>query len=100
MKIIAGIITHNRSELLVRCLENVLKQTRKLDKILIIDNGSTDNTSEILKNYNIDYIYQENNGSAAGWNKAIELALNKRANPVNLSVIIGFLLCGIAEEPF
>ena len=90
MKIIAGIITHNRSELLVRCLENVLNQTRKLDKILIIDNGSTDNTSEILKNYNIDYIYQENNGSAAGWNKAIELALNKKFDLIWLMDDDGF----------
>ena len=43
MKIIGIIVTHNRKLLLERCLYNVQKQYRKLDKILVINNGSFSN---------------------------------------------------------
>ncbi len=45
----AVVVTYNRKELLIECLEALLKQTRPLDGIYIIDNASTDGTPELLK---------------------------------------------------
>jgi len=44
----AVVVTYNRKELLLECLEALRKQTRPLDAIYIIDNASTDNTPKIL----------------------------------------------------
>ena len=43
-----ALVTYNRKELLIECLEGLLKQTKKPDAVYIIDNASTDNTSELL----------------------------------------------------
>jgi len=45
----AVVVTYNRKELLLECLEALRKQTRPLDAIYLIDNASTDNTPELLK---------------------------------------------------
>ncbi|WP_022671143.1 glycosyltransferase family 2 protein [Hippea alviniae] len=45
----AVVVTYNRKELLIECLEALLKQTRPLDGIYIIDNASADGTPELLK---------------------------------------------------
>jgi len=47
-KICAVVVTYNRKELLLKCLESLMKQTRPLDAIYIIDNASTDGTPEVL----------------------------------------------------
>jgi len=41
--------TYNRCELLKRAINSVLDQTINVREIIIVDNGSTDNTYEILK---------------------------------------------------
>lgn len=48
-KIAANVVTYNRKELLLECLEALIKQTHRLDAIYIIDNASTDKTPELLK---------------------------------------------------
>ena len=48
-KIIAIVVTYNRCELLKRCIEYLNNQVLKPDEILVINNGSTDGTSEMLK---------------------------------------------------
>lgn len=47
-RVCAVIVTANRKDLLRRCLRSVLAQTRPADKILIVDNASTDGTREML----------------------------------------------------
>ncbi len=49
-RIAAIVVTYNRKALLMRCLEALLGQSRRLDAIYIIDNDSTDGTSEELVN--------------------------------------------------
>ena len=44
----AVVVTYNRKELLAECLDALLAQTHQLDEILVIDNGSTDGTPELL----------------------------------------------------
>lgn len=48
MRICAVVVTYNRKELLMECLEALMRQTRPLDAIYIIDNASTDGTPELL----------------------------------------------------
>ena len=42
---------HNSSKYLKKCLDSVLKQTYKNIEVICIDNGSIDNSLEILKQY-------------------------------------------------
>ncbi len=44
----AVVVTRNRSALLRRCLEALQRQTRRPDRVLVIDNASTDGTAAIL----------------------------------------------------
>lgn len=74
-RILAIIVTHNRRDLLERCVKNVLSQSRAPSEILVINNASTDSTLEYLINNNINHLTQENLGSAGGWNRGIEYAL-------------------------
>ncbi|BAZ98393.1 MULTISPECIES: glycosyltransferase [Methanothermobacter] len=48
MKICAVVVTYNRKDLLVECLEALRRQTGPLDAIYIIDNASTDGTPHLL----------------------------------------------------
>jgi len=43
------VVTYNRQQLLSECLDSLLQQTRALDGLYIIDNGSTDGTCDYLR---------------------------------------------------
>lgn len=47
-KVEAVVVTYNRKIMLTECLEAILKQSVEVDKIIVIDNCSTDNTQEYL----------------------------------------------------
>lgn len=47
-RVCAVIVTRNRKDLLRGCLRSVLAQTRPADRILVVDNASTDGTREML----------------------------------------------------
>ena len=51
MKIIALVITFNRSQVLQKSLARLFAQQRPFDEILIINNCSTDNTALVLEHY-------------------------------------------------
>ncbi len=51
LKISVLIPAHNEEKMISACILSCLKQTRKPDQILVVDDGSTDGTSEILKKY-------------------------------------------------
>jgi len=44
----AVVVTYNRKNLLIECLEALRKQTRPIQGIYLIDNASTDGTPELL----------------------------------------------------
>lgn len=71
MRIITAIVTHNRSQLLSRCIDHVRSQTRPPDALVVINNGSTDSTLAMLAERQVDVITQANLGSAGGWHRAI-----------------------------
>lgn len=77
MAIVSVIIpTYNRAEDLMRCLKSVLAQTYKDYEIIIVDDGSSDNTRELVANIEgpIQYIYQQNQGPAGARNTGIKCA--------------------------
>ena len=66
--------SYNRANILPVTIESVLKQTYNNWELIIVDDGSTDNTKEIVKNTadpRITYIYQENSERSAARNNGI-----------------------------
>lgn len=76
MKVLTAVITYNRLNLLKKCLNKINCQTFKNNDLIVINNSSTDGTENYLKNNNINFITQENLGSAAGWYSCIKYAKN------------------------
>ena len=72
----AVIPAYNAEKYITRAIDSVLGQTRPVDEIIIVDDGSTDNTAEAIKRYGdkIQYIYQENAGVSAARNTGIKAA--------------------------
>ena len=66
--------TYNRGQYIAQALESVFAQTFRDYEIIVIDDGSTDNTQEILKNFEgrIRSLYQENQGISKTRNRAIK----------------------------
>lgn len=75
MKVLAAIVTYNRSKLLERCIDHILAQSRPADAIIVINNSSPDDTEEMLQRRGIPFITQPNVGGAGGFNRAIAHAL-------------------------
>ena len=69
----AIIPTYNRADLLPRALDSVLGQTRRPDQVLVVDDGSTDGTSDVLARYGdrITVIQQANAGKSTTLNRAV-----------------------------
>lgn len=78
MKLGVVIVTYNRIELLKECLEACLNQTVPFNDIFVVNNASTDGTTEYLKknkNKKIHVINSDVNlGGAGGFYLAIEKA--------------------------
>ena len=74
--------TWNRGFCIKQCLEHVLDQTYSNYEIIIIDDGSTDNTKDVIFNNFTDhidsgkirYFYQKNSGVSAARNKGLSKA--------------------------
>lgn len=74
-----ALVTYNRKELLAECLDGLARQTRPVDRIILIDNASTDGTPEFLKqrgyldNPVLDYVrLPENTGGAGGFHEGVK----------------------------
>ncbi len=64
---------YNGAECIEKCLESVLNQSYQNYKILVVNDGSTDNTLEILKKYPVEIIsYEKNQGISYALNLGIE----------------------------
>ena len=82
-KVSVIVTAHNYGRYLDKCLESLLRQTYKSFEIIVVDDGSTDNTPEIIKHFiqkfgsRMKAIRLDNKGLSAACNKGISLAKGK-----------------------
>lgn len=79
--------TYNTEKYVEEAINSIINQTFEFNKVqfIIVDDGSTDNTGEICKQYskkydNIIYHYQENTGQSIARNNGLKLVKGKYLN--------------------
>ena len=91
-KVAVTIVTCNSGRYIRRCLESLLKQEGVTLDVIVLDNASTDNTREILEEFQcrtVRAIYSDSNlGFAEGQNRAIRLADSEWILTLNPDVLM------------
>jgi len=64
-RVAAVVVTYNRKDYLVRCVQALLRQTSPVD-VLIVDNASTDGTADVLQPFLCDRVHYHNTGENLG----------------------------------
>lgn len=74
----AVVLTYNRRDLVQRCLAAVLGQTCPCDRVVVVDNASTDDTADVLRALASDRLevhsLPKNVGAAGGFHEGMRLA--------------------------
>jgi len=72
-KVSIVIPTYNRETYIAKALDSVMQQTYTQFEVVVIDDGSTDNTADLVKGYGekVRYFYQDNQGIAGARNAGI-----------------------------
>jgi glycosyltransferase involved in cell wall biosynthesis len=76
-KISVVIPSYNRAHYIEKTIDSVLEQKRDDIEIILVDDGSTDNTRELVQNKygdQVRYVYQENQGIPGARNTGIKNA--------------------------
>jgi GT2 family glycosyltransferase len=90
------IVTYNSGRFIKRCLESVLEQKYPHKEIIVIDNNSSDGTTDILEQFEdrCRIVYNEENlGFAAAQNQAIHMSRSEWILTLNPDVLLlpGFI---------
>ncbi len=77
----AVVVTYNRKEMLLQCIDAIFGQTMPVAKLVILDNNSTDGTDKLLEEKNLikdeRVIYKKldtNTGGAGGFHEGMKIA--------------------------
>ncbi|HZF73410.1 MAG TPA: glycosyltransferase family A protein, partial [Gemmatimonadaceae bacterium] len=68
---------YNRAHIVRETIDSVLAQTYRNFEVILIDDGSTDNTREVVSSYDdrrIRYFYKANGGLSAARNSGLDSA--------------------------
>lgn len=68
---------YNGAQYIRRAIESVLDQRYQAWELIVVDDGSVDDTADIVKGYvdpRIRYVYQTNQGQSAAMNRGLDLA--------------------------
>lgn len=107
MKVTGSIVTYNNGNIIYQCIQSVLEHTQDIDFTLyVVDNGSTDNTTEIVKKHFDGQVKLIENGRNLGFGKAHNRVIAKVRsdyhaviNPdITLAENTISKLCGYMEE--
>jgi len=73
------IATYNMAAFLPEAIESVLRQTFQDLEVIVVDDGSTDNTPEVMAQFSsrVKYVRQENAGPSAAYNRGDDIALGE-----------------------
>jgi glycosyltransferase involved in cell wall biosynthesis len=74
------IATYNRAHMISRAIESVINQEYEDWELIVVDDGSEDDTSAVVLKYKdarIQYHFQENRGRSAARNAGVELSKGK-----------------------
>jgi len=76
MKVSIIIPTYNREQYISQAIESALSQTLTDIEVIVVDDGSTDNTEKVIRPYKdkISYIYTDNGGVAHARNVGMKMA--------------------------
>lgn len=76
MKVAIVIPVYNTATFLEKCIESVFNQTYKKIQVIVVNDGSTDNSNELIlklkKEYDFEYISKENGGLSSARNEALK----------------------------
>ena len=71
--------SYNSAAFLPECLESILQQTQLPQEIIVVDDGSTDETSEVIRRYvpRVTYLRKPNGGAPSARNHGVLAASSK-----------------------
>lgn len=72
-KVSVVIPAYNRAPFLSEALRSVMEQTRRADEVVVVDDGSTDDTAGVVQEFpGVRYVFQENRGVSAARNLGVQ----------------------------
>lgn len=77
MKVSVAVNNYNYSKYIIECIDSILSQTYQNIEIIVIDDGSTDDSAQLLnakygKNPNIKIVYKKNAGQLSTFNEVLK----------------------------
>jgi glycosyltransferase involved in cell wall biosynthesis len=66
--------TYNHARYLKDSIESVLKQTYPHIEVIVVDDGSTDDTKAVVAKYPVKYVFQSNQGTSTALNNGVRLS--------------------------
>ena len=65
---------YNVEKYIKKCLDSIFNQTEKDYEVIVVNDGTKDNSMDIVKNYDVKIVNQKNQGLSAARNKGLEYA--------------------------